>query len=222
MSLTGDRPTTEPAPLADDPNRVELLAAAVEVFSERGYDGAGVAEIARRAGLTTGAIYSRYTGKAQLLLDAIEHYAPTEIHELISGPVRTDAPAEFLTALGTRLVDQNRISSGLLIEVFAASRREAEVADSLRALFAQDDERLAELIAAGQESGIFAQDLPVDAVVRFCTALGLGMHMAKSLGMSMPEGDDWALVLERVVAAAAPVPESPTDPATDTPKGTSS
>ena len=36
-----------------------LLAAAADVFAERGYDGAGVAEIARRAGPTTGAIYSR-------------------------------------------------------------------------------------------------------------------------------------------------------------------
>ena len=189
-----------------DATRADLLAAAVEVFAERGYDGAGVAEIARRAGLTTGAIYSRYTGKAQLLLDAIEHYAPSEIRDLISGPARTDAPAEFLTDLGTRLVDDNRISSGLLIEVFAASRREPEVAASLRSLFDQDDERLGELIAAGQAAGIFADDLPVDAVVRFCTALSLGMHMAASLGMSMPDSDDWALVLERVVAAAAPDP----------------
>ena len=37
-----------------------LIDAAAEVFAERGYDGAGVAEIARRAGVTTGAIYSRY------------------------------------------------------------------------------------------------------------------------------------------------------------------
>jgi AcrR family transcriptional regulator len=208
-----DTPSSAAAAADDEPvdqTRAQLLAAAVEVFAERGYDGAGVAEIARRAGLTTGAIYSRYTGKAQLLLDAIEHYAPSEIHELITGPARTDAPAEFLTHLGTRLVDGDRISSGLLIEVFAASRREPEVADSLRSLFDQDDARLTELITAGQQAGIFAADLPVDAVVRFCTALGLGMHMAASLGMSMPDGDDWAVVLERVITAAAP-----TDPTTD-------
>ena len=198
-----------------DTTRADLLAAAVEVFAERGYDGAGVAEIARRAGLTTGAIYSRYTGKAQLLLDAIEEYAPSEIHELISGPVDTEAPAEFLTDLGRRLVDRRRVGSGLLVEVFAAARREPEVAESLRALFSVDDERLAELIAAGQDAGIFAADLPVDAVVRFCTALGLGMHLAASLGLSMPDSDDWAFVLERVVAAAGPIA-----PPTNPPKGT--
>ena len=43
-----------------DDTTARLLTAAAEVFAEKGYDGAGVAEIARRAGLTTGAIYSRY------------------------------------------------------------------------------------------------------------------------------------------------------------------
>ena len=43
-----------------------LIQAAAEVFAERGYAGAGVAEIARRAGVTTGAIYSRYSGKSVL------------------------------------------------------------------------------------------------------------------------------------------------------------
>jgi AcrR family transcriptional regulator len=55
-----------------DPLRDRLVAAAAEVFAEKGYDGAGVAEIAKRAGLTTGAIYGRFTGKAELLLAAIE------------------------------------------------------------------------------------------------------------------------------------------------------
>jgi TetR/AcrR family transcriptional regulator, transcriptional repressor of aconitase len=39
-----------------DPTRERLLAAAAEVFAEKGYDRAGVQEIAHRAGFTTGAI----------------------------------------------------------------------------------------------------------------------------------------------------------------------
>ena len=64
--------TTErhPQPLTDDPIRERLVEAATAVFAERGYDGARVGDIARRAGLTTGAIYSNFTGKAQLLAAA--------------------------------------------------------------------------------------------------------------------------------------------------------
>ena len=49
---------SEPASPADDPLGSRLLAAATAEFAERGYAGARVAEIARRAGVTTGAIYS--------------------------------------------------------------------------------------------------------------------------------------------------------------------
>ena len=50
--------------------RSRLLDAAVEVFAEDGYEGARVQEIARRAGLTTGAIYAQFRNKAELLQQA--------------------------------------------------------------------------------------------------------------------------------------------------------
>ena len=40
----------------EDSTRQRLLEAATEVFLEKGYEGTRVAEVARRAGLTTGAI----------------------------------------------------------------------------------------------------------------------------------------------------------------------
>src|SRR5438445_9574435 len=72
---------------ADDPadqTRDRLVAAAAEVFAEKGYDRAGVQEIARRAGLTTGAIYGRFTGKAELLHAAIEDQTTDELDELFN------------------------------------------------------------------------------------------------------------------------------------------
>jgi AcrR family transcriptional regulator len=50
--------------------RDRLLAAAVEVFVEQGYEGARVQDIARAAGLTTGAIYANFRGKGDFNLDA--------------------------------------------------------------------------------------------------------------------------------------------------------
>jgi AcrR family transcriptional regulator len=51
--------------------RDRLIEAAAEVFAECGYDGARTNQIARRAGLSTGAIYSQYGTKAELLLAAV-------------------------------------------------------------------------------------------------------------------------------------------------------
>lgn len=54
-------------------NRAALIAAAEEVFTERGIAAASLDEIAERADLTKGALYTRFTGKGELILAVIEH-----------------------------------------------------------------------------------------------------------------------------------------------------
>ncbi len=48
-----------------------ILAAAEHLFRARGFGGVGVAEVARAAGLTHGAVYSRFPGKAALAAAAL-------------------------------------------------------------------------------------------------------------------------------------------------------
>ena len=50
-----------------------LLDAAAEVFMEHGYDKAVIADIARRAGMTTGAVFSRWANKSELMAAAADH-----------------------------------------------------------------------------------------------------------------------------------------------------
>ena len=54
----------------DDPLRERLVAAAAEVLSERGWDGARVQEIARRAGVGIGTLYRHFPNR-QALLEAL-------------------------------------------------------------------------------------------------------------------------------------------------------
>ena len=68
--------------------RERLVAAAIEVFVAQGYDGARVQDIARTAGLTTGAIYANYRGKADLLFDAIGALAGVELEALLEAGAR--------------------------------------------------------------------------------------------------------------------------------------
>jgi TetR/AcrR family transcriptional repressor of uid operon len=90
-------------PEAADPLRAKLVEAAAEVFSERGYDGAGVHQIARRAGLTTGAIYSRFSGKAELLAEAIRAESGTQLDQLLSAGDRTPDAARLIAKVGAQL-----------------------------------------------------------------------------------------------------------------------
>ncbi len=51
--------------------RERLVRAAAEVFREKGYTGSRVQDIARRAGFTSGALYTHFDSRADLLAEAI-------------------------------------------------------------------------------------------------------------------------------------------------------
>ena len=113
------------------------LAAAVDVFREQGYEGARVQDIARAAGLTTGAIYANFRGKGDLLLDAIGARATPRWTRCWPRPAGRE-PREFLEMLGDRLL-QPREQAPLLIDADRAARRDTELQGAL--LHAVDEER---------------------------------------------------------------------------------
>jgi TetR/AcrR family transcriptional repressor of uid operon len=199
-----DRAVTGVAHDSTDDTRERLLDAAAEVFAERGYERAGVAEIARRAGLTTGAIYSRYTGKAGLLLDAIDLRTHDEIRRLLGGDRAAGRGTAVLEALGAHLVDPAPdAGQDLLFEAFVAARRDPQVAAMLRRRIEDQDARLAKLVEEGKADGSIDPALATDAVVQFSHAVGLGFLLYRTIERELPSQADWNAVITRVVAAAA-------------------
>ena len=91
------------APTRDASTRDRLLAAAVEVFVEQGYEGARLQDIAHTAGLTTGAIYANFRGKDELLFAAIGARADLEMDSLLE-EAQDRNPRALLELLGDRLV----------------------------------------------------------------------------------------------------------------------
>ncbi|GGU27514.1 TetR/AcrR family transcriptional regulator [Streptomyces violascens] len=64
--------------------RSQLTRAARELFSERGYASTTIAEIAERAGLTTGALYHHWAGKEALLADVVH-----DLHRQLAVRIRS-------------------------------------------------------------------------------------------------------------------------------------
>ena len=54
-------------------NRSALLRAASQLFRQRGIDGVGVAEVAKAAGLTHGALYAHFPSKEALVAEAFAY-----------------------------------------------------------------------------------------------------------------------------------------------------
>ena len=74
-------PDRRPAPRwrrRKDTRPAEILAAALEIFGERGYDGTRLEDVGRRAGCTKGTVFLYYESKAELFKAAVrEAFLPT-------------------------------------------------------------------------------------------------------------------------------------------------
>ncbi|MGZ4727673.1 MAG: TetR/AcrR family transcriptional regulator [Acidimicrobiales bacterium] len=197
----------DPTTLADTDDR--LVAAAAQVFAERGYDGAGVQEIARRAGLTTGAIYSRYSGKAALLAEAIRRCTSDEFDQLFAEHAFEGRVTDVLATVGSHLVTR-RPSPGqaILLEAFVAGRRDPEVAAVLREHLADRARRLGVMVDGSKATGLVDESLDTAALVHFAHAVGLGFLLFEAVGAANPEPDRWDAIIARVLSSIVPQPDS--------------
>jgi AcrR family transcriptional regulator len=195
-----------------DDTTTRLVHAAAAVFAEKGYAGAGVAEIARRAGLTTGAIYSRYSGKAELLAAAISACIPDEFDQLFAEHAFDGRAKDILHTVGAHLVTREKSPmQGVLLEAFVAARRDPEVAAVLRTQFDDRRRRLADLIDVGKANGLIDPDLDTHSIVHFAHAVGLGFLAYEAIGATHPEAEPWETVISRVVTALDPPDLEPLD-----------
>ena len=196
--------TTDAAGNLGDPTRDKLVAAAAEVFAEKGYDRAGVQEIARRAGFTTGAIYGRFRGKAELLQAAIEAQSDDEFEQLFAEHHFEGKATDILTTVGSHLVTEEFDNGqALLLEAFVAARREPEVANMLRRVVEERAEHLIELINDGKRTGGIDPSLDTLSMVRFCHAVGLGFLLFGAIDLGRPTADPWEALISRLVGAVA-------------------
>ena len=175
----------------------KLLHAAAEVFAENGYEKAGVAEIARRAGVTTGAIYSRYSGKAELLVEAVDRPLLTQLHSLHSNASAVDV----LSHLGDHLLDDLSDGTGLFLEAVVAAKRDPELAERLRDVLQSEENKLRDLIheAISQEGAV--SEIDQLALMRLAHAIGFGMTLTRTNGLELPSREDWTTVINLVIEA---------------------
>ncbi|MGI9643799.1 MAG: TetR/AcrR family transcriptional regulator [Ilumatobacteraceae bacterium] len=119
------------------PTRERLLNAAIDACVEHGYEGVTLSEIARRADVSTPAVYSHFAGKADLLVAASKR----ELDE-IGGSRLPDN-------LGLRTIARQWLSEDfaktrvLIGELHRAAIRHPEVADLLNDWLDENSKRFA-------------------------------------------------------------------------------
>lgn len=136
-----------------------ILDAARGVFVEHGFDGARMSEIARRAGIGEGTIYSYYESKAELMLAVLQQFwdGLTLEAEAVMASTRAEGFSDRLRALAQYHLNTVIVNSDFINLTFALRRNNSEVSvsrDHLRHYVAVFDQ----LFRRGQDRGELRRD----------------------------------------------------------------
>jgi AcrR family transcriptional regulator len=136
--------------------REHLLAAAAEVFAERGFHGASLDEVAAVAGFTKGAVYSNFKNKEDLFLALFKANYDREMDALRATLTDSKAPPEARISDFVGLIrDQTRQSGSnfslLYQEFWLYAARNPEVREQLIRIDDEGARGLAEILRAENE-----------------------------------------------------------------------
>jgi AcrR family transcriptional regulator len=171
-------------------NEQRLLDAAFEVFTARGFHGGTLEQVATAAGLTTGAVYSRYSGKAELLLALIERTIEERIAELerLRAEGVRDVGSEWEQGWWQGVLERPEWML-LVVEFRAHAARHPDLNARYRALRERHVRALAEILAGDAERLGLDLTEPAEDVARMCMALGAGMVLERwALGNAFDPG----------------------------------
>lgn len=184
-----------------------LLDAAVEVFGESGFEAARVHEVARRCGLTAGAVYARWPRKLDLFLAVVDYVTTQRIALMVGG---SEARAARLADMGANLLSPgSRGIRGLTLEAYVAARRDESLAEVVAGAIEAETDALTAMVEEGKESGVIDPTLSTGAIVLLCRALGLGTQLVTAVESSIrpaPTTDEWQALITRITAAVAASP----------------
>ena len=158
--------------------RVKLLQAARELIREKGYERTTLREVARRAGMTSGAIYGNFRDRDELFIALADVHWPPLAPRVAPGATFAEVMRALAAALIAALPERELAAAGRLTGMAYALKHRA-MRERVRAVTV----RSYEAGAAWLSASVDARDLPMpaDALVRVLHALIEGLTFQRLL-----------------------------------------
>lgn len=182
-----------PGPARSDPTAQALIQAAQSLLAERGAEGISTRRVSAAAGVTTGAMYRRYGGKAALLSDVLlaalapDRYAWT--WELVAA-FATDDPywgaADVMTAKMLEAA-HDEAAQRVLLQIGVAARNDAKLRAQVqeRVLIAHHARR--DMFVKAQEAGLMRSDVDPAVLAWGFQTEPVGVRVTLPLGIPIDE-----------------------------------
>ncbi|MEC3982128.1 TetR/AcrR family transcriptional regulator [Amycolatopsis sp. H20-H5] len=175
-------------------DREKVLAEAMHVFWERGYEGASLAELTAAMGINPPSLYAAFGGKESLFREALELYGVTDgqytARALREQPTAR-ASVEAMLRDNARAYCEPGHPTGCMVVLAATNYTGASqgVHDYVAELRAATKDKLRKRLRQGVEEGELAEDADVGALATFYTTVLHGLSLQARDGADRAELD---------------------------------
>jgi AcrR family transcriptional regulator len=189
--------------------RGALIEAALEEFSDKGYEAATVADIAARAGVTTGAIYAHFDSKLELLVECLGLRSVDEVLEVAASA--SSRPWDEVSALlGEDLARRPPKRTLLLLDLIVMARRDPEVARVISAGLADYLTAVAGAAEMGRRMGLLDPALPSDELARMMAVISFGLLAFGAIDEDPPSDAAFVRLTNALLQSDGPPEDQPT------------
>ncbi|MCA9912639.1 MAG: TetR/AcrR family transcriptional regulator [Anaerolineae bacterium] len=133
----------------------QILAAALDVFAQKGVHQTRMEDVANAAGIAKGTVYLYFKGKDAIIWALLRQYFETSLDELRDLPQGVAVADHLLAWSGTVLRNAQAFQqyAALGFEFYALAGRDPAIAEHLRQIYQQHHSTLQDLLREGAQRG---------------------------------------------------------------------
>lgn len=183
-----------------------LLNAAINEIAASGFERARLSDIAKRAGMTPGSIYTWFENKEDLFQAALQHALSDQLQKNQTALDQANIEESFLRQVAA-LVPRNYQDDGptnaqqLLIECYYAAWRDPKARERLLDGIESQRQMYINVFEDGQKSGLVTTDISATVLATFLLSIHTGLAMLSLAGVPRIDDKEWVEMYARLADA---------------------
>lgn len=155
----------------------KIINGAIQCFVKKGFHGAGMAEISRKAGVSQANLYQYFASKNELILEIAKRYFSRDMNAL----KRVESASDFQAALEQEAyLTNDKAGTIMYMEILAESSRNPDIKRLVLASSQDLYSISCSIFRKAQESGAIGRHLTPEQITHFIFSYidGLSCHIA--------------------------------------------
>lgn len=184
--------------------RERIILAAIESFTQTGYDKTKMDDIARRLGLSKGTIYLYFKSKEELFIAICEYNIQKSDKEDAGLFMKKENVASDAEQIFDNIRRREQGNDRVMLEMVTESARSPKLKKAMAELHAKVHAHVAENIRTKVDEGFLRKDADAASLAIALVALYDGLAINRMLGMSDAANKKaWVAMLKAMIAGSS-------------------